>query len=340
MRLGLIARADNGGLGIQTWEMYRHLSPAKTLVVDISQLTGYENHFDRYDGPGVEVVNGFPLAADIDRFLDDLDVVITCETPYSYYLFEAARLRGIKTVLQYNFEFLDYFQKPDLAQPDLFLAPTMWRFEDVPFENKMYLPVPINRALLPFKEKSQAYSFLHIAGHRTFEDRNGTDIVLAAIPLVKSDVQFVIRSQHDLPAIVDYRVRYETTEAKNYWEMYRDEDVLLLPRKYGGLSLQLNEALSQGMVPLMTDTTPQNKFLAIESLIEGEVTRKIMTRTAIDLYEVTPEALAKAIDELAGFGPNAFSRLSQYSNTLAEKWSWDTLKPEYLKMLGELCDQK
>jgi hypothetical protein len=27
MRLGLIARADNSGLGMQTWEFYNHMKP-------------------------------------------------------------------------------------------------------------------------------------------------------------------------------------------------------------------------------------------------------------------------------------------------------------------------
>ena len=40
MKLGLIARADNTGLGMQTWEFYRAMKPEKTLVVDISAMNG------------------------------------------------------------------------------------------------------------------------------------------------------------------------------------------------------------------------------------------------------------------------------------------------------------
>lgn len=34
MRLGLIVRAVNRGLGVQTWETWRALNPAVTVVID------------------------------------------------------------------------------------------------------------------------------------------------------------------------------------------------------------------------------------------------------------------------------------------------------------------
>ena len=34
MKLGLIARADNGGLGTLSWEFARHLKPHKVLLVE------------------------------------------------------------------------------------------------------------------------------------------------------------------------------------------------------------------------------------------------------------------------------------------------------------------
>ena len=100
MRLGLIARADNTGLGHQTWELYRHLNPHKTLVVDISHLKGNQLFPERY--PDAKVVKGFPTVDDFAEFLDDLDVVFTCEIPYGYVLFELAEDMGVKTNLQCN----------------------------------------------------------------------------------------------------------------------------------------------------------------------------------------------------------------------------------------------
>ena len=38
MRLGIIARRDNTGLGYQTKDYYDHLKPVKTMVIDLSKL--------------------------------------------------------------------------------------------------------------------------------------------------------------------------------------------------------------------------------------------------------------------------------------------------------------
>src|SRR3990172_4415649 len=173
LRIGLIARADNTGLGTQTWEFYRHMHPTKTLVVDISELNGMENFHERYPDGGISY--GFPTDDVVERFLKDLDVVFTCETPYNYKLFEWAPLVGVKTVLQPNWEFLDYHQQENLPFPDLFALPSQWHWEDFFYGKKMFLPVPVDRSRLPLRKPAErARVFLHIAGRPAHEDRNGT----------------------------------------------------------------------------------------------------------------------------------------------------------------------
>lgn len=351
MKLGLICRSDNGGLGNQTWELYRHLKPFRTLVVDISALNskwgpqhGYDTHPERYNqGEVLHSVN-FPSSELIDQFLDGLDVVLTVETPYSYYLYESARAKGVKTVQQYNYEFLDYFLHPEWPKPDMLLAPSKWHYEDVQQRalewgcQVAYLPVPVNRELFPYKQKTEAKRFLHVAGHATYEDRNGTQIVLEAIPLVKSDVQFLIRSQYDLPQFWDdYRVNVVVGDAPNYWELYSDEDVLLLPRRYGGLSLQLSEAMSNGMIPIMTDLPPQNEFLHPDTLIPAEHYMHIEPRTPIDVYRTTPQQLADKIDWLAAQSEDKIKELSAFSDQAVIGWA--EAVPMYEKLLWDLSNQ-
>ena len=48
MKLGLIARMDNTGLGVQTTEFYKNMYPDKTMVVDISHLNGTKQYPERY----------------------------------------------------------------------------------------------------------------------------------------------------------------------------------------------------------------------------------------------------------------------------------------------------
>lgn len=353
MRLGLIVRADNGGLGSQTWELYRHLKPAKTLVVDISGYNsahgqlGYDNYFERYTEGTVLRSISFPDNYMIDQFLEDIDVVLTVETPYNYYLFDAAREKGVKTVMQYNYEFLDYFLHPEWPKPDVLLAPSEWNISNVrddrPFSEESiwgtklkFLPAPVNRTVFPYKKRTKAKTFLHVAGHATYADRNGTETVLKAIPHVKSDVKFLIRSQYELPRFEgDYRVSVSIGDVPNYWELYRDEDVLILPRKYGGLSLQLNEAMSSGIVPLMLNTEPQSRFLHPEMLIEATQIDTIAPRTPIAVYDCSPEQLAARIDYMASMDEDKFLSLSEFCNIYSDTISWETLKPKYEQILEE-----
>lgn len=343
MRLGLWgARADNGGLGAQTWEYFKHLDFAKVAVIDISEHNGYKQFPERYPGDHVTFIKGFPKQHQIDIWLEDLDVVFMVESPYNYYIIDAARQRGIKTAIQYNFEFMDWMASARYPKPDLFIAPSLWRYEDVPFENKIYLPVPINTDLLPFKLREQARHFVHVAGHSAFEDRNGTEIVLASLQHITQDVKVTILTQDNIgyyglstPANVNIEViNHDVT---NYWELLQQDnyDCLLLPRRYGGLSLQLNEALSLGIVPVMPAITPQTAFLSPYSLIPVYESKDIYTRMPIVCYSVNPANLAREIDRLA-LNPDTVRYLSSYSGELAYEWSWDRLKDEYVDVFEQL----
>lgn len=348
LRVGLWgARHDNTGLGIQTKEFYDHIEPDKTLVVDISALNASRGKIsklypERYP-KNAEIISGFPGQHEVDRFLRDLDIVFMIESPYTYQIIDEAKRRGIKTVLQYNYEFLDYFERPEWPMPDCLASPTVWNIDIVKqrfgIRSKVvHLPVPVNRQRLPFKPRTKAKTFLHIAGHKTLDNRNGTDVVLEAIDLVKSkDVEFRIYTQHSINAPANISVRVETKEVENYWELYGNEEILLLPRKYGGLSLQMQESLSVGMVPVMTNVLPQNTFLDEEGLILCSGLKKLYTRMNLNSYQVNPKVLADKIDQLVE-SPKLVARLSHHSNKLATAISWEKLKPVYFELFEELVN--
>src|SRR4051812_11901543 len=132
MRLGLIARADNSGLGVQTWEFHRHMHPAKTLVIDVGHLyndtthTNKRTNLERY--PGAMIHKGWSPPSDVlTTFLDGLDLVFTAETPYGRELIPLAQQRGVKVVIQPNWEFFDFTH-----QPDLWAAPSLWHYDEMP----------------------------------------------------------------------------------------------------------------------------------------------------------------------------------------------------------------
>src|SRR3990167_5653087 len=98
MRIGMIARYDNSGLGTLSWEFARHLKPSKVVLVANGV---YQKFPERY----VEFENRISrLTSRVDEdsqkwLLEDIDVLLTFETFYSWELIKKAKDKGIKTAL-------------------------------------------------------------------------------------------------------------------------------------------------------------------------------------------------------------------------------------------------
>lgn len=361
MKLGLIARADNSGLGIQTYEFYRHMQPAKTLVVDIGNLNGNQSFYERY--PGATFVRGFPNRLAFSAFLDGLDVVFIAESAYANWFYDLARHKGVKTAVQYNFEFFDWMVK-GIAKPDLFIAPSRWRYDEVDEWCKAngvghtYLHCPVNRQQLKYRPNKKARIFLHPAGKAAAFDRNGTEIVLAASKYLKSDAKIFVHFQGEqglahqaTNSINSYKevlhnhgdpskVQIEEFDYDDYSLVYKDADVLILPRRYGGNCLPLNEALSCGMPVVMTDMSPNNYLLPPRWLIPAVKVAEFTPRVNVDIYGSDPKALAAKIDELYNMSESAFYFENVTAHKIAQTISWQALKPEYERVLGELCNTR
>lgn len=360
MRIGLIARGDNSGLGTQTLEFYRHMHPDKTLLVDIGELNGYKCYPERYTN-NTTYVRGIPRKEDIELFLDDLDVVFVAEAPYTYYLYEAARRRRIKVAVQYNYEFFDWIANPDLPRPHMLIAPSLWHYDEVEqwcAENGVehaYLHCPVDRERLPFIEKKKARIFLHTAGRSAAHDRNGTATVLAASKYLLTPAKIWVHFQGEqglahqaTQTIGDYtsflaengnpsKVVMNTWDYDDYSEVYKDADVLLLPRRYGGNCLPLNEALSTGMPCIMTDISPNNQFLPTEWLLPAERVGEFTPRTKIDIHGTSPQLLAKKIDDLYNMNEQQMIAESQKANRIAQSISWEAMAAQYMKAFEGLC---
>lgn len=338
MRLGILAYASPTGLGIQTQNYYRFLQPHKTLLIDLSPLNHLPVDYTLFttDQIGeVQICKGVPQYSDVVKFCKDIDVLFCAETPLNYFIFNRCKEMGIKTVLHYNYEFLDYLNQPKLPKPDLLIAPTLWHWSEMVNNaadwgvDLTYIPVGIDRSVLPYKPKSKLRNFLHIAGHTTAEDRNGTEIVHQAIKLVRNpDLRFTIRAQHQVTTLPsDRRVQTIVGDVPNYYDLYDEMDCLLFPRRYGGLCLPLNEAMSCGMIPLMTNIEPQNLFLPSKCLVPGRLGKILQTRTPIGVYDATPIELAAKIEELASLPEEDALLLSACMDESAAKLDWRQIKP-------------
>lgn len=339
----MLARCDRRGLAIQTGEFFRNMRPAATLVVKLGQLTPYEERATEYEVHGLETRSALwdgqrlPDEA-VNWLLDRSDVIYSAETVYDFRIIQLAQRRGIPVVVQGNFEFLRWLVEANLPRPDLFLAPSRWHIEDWPEPVKM-LPFPVARDRLPFQLRTKALTFLHVAGHRAMQDRNGTRLLLQALHHVRSPVRVVIRSQSRLGttrAVRRAKVEIVHADVADYWTLYEGADVLLAPRRYGGQSLPMNEAMSCGMPVVSLDVEPQRAFLPPESLVPAHRQREIRCQAGyIECHDTDPSLIARKIDELAG-DDALVEHLSKEADAYAHSISWEVMGPRYRELFESL----
>lgn len=326
------------------------MKPAKTMLIDLSPLNGRRQFPERYAND-VQRVYGWPNLGDINQFLDGLDVVFTCETAYNFEMWRIARQRNIRTVQQHNYEFLDFVgpTRKDWPQPDLFASPTPWMHDELPFPNKMILPVPIDRLRLPYKKRTDPSQFLHIAGIPAVHDRNGTETVLDAVKYITHpNFKLYVRSQ-SYEHVIEWRKRLEpgetrveflTDEPDNYWEIYDKGSILLMPRRFGGLCLPVQEALSVGMPVIMTKISPNTELLPERWLLPVTKIGEFTPRATISIYEAAPTVLADTIDKIITEGMNRMMFDSLLAGNIAKELDWRLWTVRYNHVFEKLCAAK
>jgi hypothetical protein len=345
MRLGIIARSDNTGLGNQTMELVKMLNPDKILLINSAFFNNNKQHPEWYKGYTViETRKGMPKTSEIIEFLDGLDVVISCETFYHLELVDRAKKQGIKTILQYNYELFGNLAYPEWTLPDVLLAPSIWNLDLVvqKFGSKtkvMHLPPPTDQFLFNEARKinlSKDHNrILHIAGKKAAKDRNGTDSILEMIKYSKEDYELVIKSQTPLNVVCkDSRVKIEIGNPDNRQDMYTGFDAMVLPRRYAGLCLPMNEALMSALPVFMTDISPNNAILPDKWLIESHKIDEFKTKSMVDVYNADPDRLAKVIDKYVENDKKIKFKETALEIGL-ENFSVDKLKDRYIKIINE-----
>ena len=345
MRLGIIARSDNTGLGNQTMELVKMLNPDKILLINSQFFNNNKQHPEWYKGYNViETRKGMPKTNEIIEFLEGLDVVISCETFYHLELVDRAKKQGIKTILQYNYELFGHLAHPEWTLPDVLLAPSIWNLDLImdQFGSKtkvMHLPPPTDQSL--FNEardinlSKDHKRILHIAGKKAAKDRNGTETILEMIKYSKEDYELVIKSQTPLNLVCkDSRVKIEIGDPDNRQDMYTGFDAMVLPRRYAGLCLPMNEALMSALPVFMTDISPNNAVLPRKWLAESTKIDTFRTKSMVNVYDAKPDKLGKIIDRYVG--NDRKHKLKEVAVQIGlDNFSVDTLKQKYLDIINE-----
>lgn len=329
MRLGMICRYDNSGVGTLSWEFARHLKPHKILLVENHVYQTFPERYAEFDTKKFDA----PIDhSTLDWFLKDIDVLFTIETPYYWPIITECRKRGIKTVLYTMYEMTP---DPIPLHFDLYLCPSKLDYDVMP-SPKVYLPVPLAIDRLLWKKREQAVNFIHSASHGGVNGRKGTKLLLDAIPLVKNpNVRFTIYSWKPFTTD-DKRVTIEVVNFKNYWQMWREGDVLVYPQDYNGICLPIVEAMASGMGVITTDIYPFNEYMPKELLFAPDSmyrTRASARCMETDAARISPQAIATKIDEYA---LQDISSFSEYGRRYALEHSWDVLLPKYLDVFNNL----
>lgn len=344
MRLGLCVYNCPSGLGYQTKGLYDHLSVSKTMLIDLSSINRMPVHEDwyRYDIR----THGFPTNQQVDDFLKDLDVVFVCENPLNYYLFERAKELGVKTIQQPNYEFFEYMFKPELPRPDALALPSRWNEEAIRatglFDRIEYLPLPVDTSVLSLREITEVKTLFHVAGRTASLDRNGTLTYINAVRRMPRNInaRFLLYCQTPTPEIRNLvrSTRIELIESVvEPKSLYEEGDIMVLPRRYGGLCLPLNEAIGCGIPVLMPNIDPNNKWLPIEWLVP--VMRKFRdfrSKSDVKVYDTDPLALAKQMINLY-LHPEKVQFMHKQALSLREELCWDNMKPKYDEFIENVC---
>lgn len=347
MRVGLIARAEDRGLGHLCWEMARALEPAQVLVVAMGQAAnGFTSHPERYMSLGGEVTvmpreDMGGQSRELMRFIRRSDVIYSAETFYDWGFCKRARNEGVRTVCHVMPEFWNHWRDDfHEAAPDAWWLPTPWYEERFPKGTPIVpVPVPMDRWPEPVElNKDRPLRVLHTAGHRAAMDRNGTLAFFAALRKVRADVEVTVISQASrlphpsVPRNVKYRV--VLNGARDYWSMYADHDVLVLPRRYGGLSLPVQQAAGAGLALVLPDIEPNAWYPA---LLTKVVERDVFPCAIGDMPVAVPDALsiAQTIDRLAE-DRHRLGELQQCAREWAEEHAWSKLAPTYLDELAKV----
>lgn len=330
MRVGLIARSNEKGLGYQTWSFAQNYPVASILhVTDANRrapedISRYPQAFHTLWHPD----RGFKHDDAVEAFLDEIDVIFSVETLYDW---ELANRKP--TVVQGNPEFYRHHQQKRLPRPTVWTWPTPWKTDVMPEGPVVPVPVPSDGWALASPPEAEPFTIVHVAGHRANGDRNGTELFVNSLSSLHGNTLVRIYAQDgdvpDLPRVSDgVEVEVHAYGVIDRWSMYADAHVLVMPRRYGGLCLPVLEALASGVAVVMTDCSPNPVSWPIIPLRSDRGKVVAVPFGPIRTHSVHPKVIAMTLNRLKLERPKLYEQMAE-SAKWAKTHSWDALRPQY-----------
>lgn len=346
-RLAIIARMDDSGLGHQTRDLVRLLNPDLVVVIDFTQHNGFKQHPEWYKDYNKIQIYGFIQDYHVNQIVKEVDIVLTAETFYNNNFIEIANRNNVSTVNHVNYEFFEPLSNRRLLIPTKIVMPSYWHVEDLQQmtdNNRVeYLPPPT--FIDDYEEvrthninRSGKKRFLHVAGKIAAHDRAGTLDLIEAVKYSKEDFELVIKVQSgQILDVSDPRVMLDYSFPEDERELYRGFDAMIQPRRYAGLNLPMNEALSSALPVIMTDISPNNKVLPKEWLVPASLKFSFIARTVIDTYSADHEKLGVIIDRFATMTDEEIKAAKQQAYEIANReYSDKALKEKWALLLSKI----
>lgn len=343
MKVGLIARSEWRGLGVQSRSFFEGYHPDAVLLVEIEgNPLGFDHHPEWFpDARRVVFRRGEWLDpfASVAEFVAEVDVVFSAETLYDW----AGLTRGhAATVVQGNPELYRHWQM-DIPEPTRWWWPTPWDTEQRPPGRVVPVPIPpwIDQAF-PLHDApgtpDDRLRVLHVIGHRAAGDRNGSGIVQEAIRHVTEPMVLTITSQdgdaHRIPSTPLVEVR-QVAHTEYPAGLYAGQDVLALPRRYGGLCLPAIEAMAAGLAVVMSQCSPQDGGFWPVMPVGGTQSQRQTPGGRIITTNVEPHTLAHALNTLAR-DREGLACWQGRSAAWADRNTWAELRPGYVAEFADV----
>ena len=308
--------------------MYQNLNPDKTLLLTVNHE--YAQDTNAFPDALVLPFDGALNEQVVKGWLHDLDVVVSCETFYDWRVVKWARELSVKTILYVMPELLKHELGNELPMPDRFWYPSSWRMNECPAGT--LLPVPCDaRPFVPLPDDD--VKFIHVAGKKALGDRNGTDIMFEALRRTRKPIDFTTYMQtgeHVTNRLPAWHRASQGVEDK--WSMYESAHVIVLPRRFGGLSLPVVEALSCGLAVVMTDTSPNNDWPIVP--INANPGRKYaMPCGRVPTWDALPDDIVRILRVLSD--PAAATAQMLRSRLYAANNTWEIRRDDFLRALDD-----
>lgn len=370
MNVGTLCYVTEQGLGILAHDFYRHGIITHPVIVRRDSLEHKRpQHFEWYPaGTPSCAINRIPASQIVQHWqAAEVRVALFFETPFDWSLVDRCRSAGIKTIIMPMHECMPRVLP---AKPDVWLCPSLldwvWatgnndikassynttrylmKMENYPQlgdgkdgVKSVYLPVPVDTEVIPYRERTIAHTFLHSAGHGGLKGRNGTVEVLEAWKLVRSPLHLLVRTQERGHGRTDCNEAGGTlrvihgTLSRNV--LFSEGDVFLFPEKFNGLSLPLQEACAAGMAVMCGNRFPMNSWLPGECLLPVAHYHKGRIGGGYSEFDeavFNPKDIAAAMDWWYG---RDISHLAQQGQQWRDSHSWEVLGPKILELLEEV----